>query len=248
MTSLNWYICLFGYASRQSMEIVDTISMTMPTMDSQTMTSIPITTTLLPTMKDIGHVENTISNDDGGDDEDEDDSLVKLKKRRRRRQRFTKRSRSPSSSSSSFQTRTGTANRTVLAITLFPNILRDFMNAGDDEVIATAANQAIKKLKSIDGQFSLINDTPERFNIINIVGPINSREKAREVADEIVRSRGEKPRTVAAHSCAIRECFDFAVDWDRFFSVEAVDHEVEIISSEFGGRTVYQLTKRQRHC
>ncbi len=120
------------------------------------------------------------------------------------------------------------------------------MNAGDDEVIATAANQAIKKLKSMDGQFSLINDTPERFNIINVVGPIESREKAREVADEIVRSRGERPRTAAAHSCAIREHLDFSVDWDRFFAVEASDHDVEIVSSEFGGKTLYRLTKRQR--
>lgn len=135
----------------------------------------------------------------------------------------------------------------MLAITLFPNVLRDFMNAGEDEVIATAANQAIKKLKSIDShQISLINDTPERFNIISIVGPIDSRERAREVANEIVRSRGERPRTAAAHACAIRENIDFAVDWERFFSVEAVDYNVEILSSDFGGKTLYQLTKRQR--
>lgn len=209
MSSLNWYICLFGYAARH----LPLPSRATPKSEKSLSPSSPMM---------------SISIDD--DNNDDDDDAASLKKKRQR----------------STRTRSKTVNRTVLAITLFPTCLRDFMNSGEDEVISTAINRAIKDLRSIDGQFFLINDTPERFNIINIVGPVDDITKARNIAEEIVKSRGERPRTSAAHTCAVKESLGFAVDWTRFFAVESVENDVTILSTRFGGPTRYKITKRQR--
>lgn len=212
MSSLSWYICLFGYALRQmppGMEM-------MGTMES------PIRRTTKKSKKKATAASSSDESDEGA-----------TAKRRRRAE-------------ASMRARAKTVNRTVLAITLFPICLRNFMNSGEDEAISAAVANAIKDLRGIDGQFSQINDTPERFNIINLVGPIDDIAKARKIADEIVKSRGERPRTKTAHICAVRENLGFAVDWERFFSLEAMDNDVEIVSTKFGGPTRYRVTKRQR--
>lgn len=241
--SLHWYVCLFGYASRPETMEPTTLSVRM--MGAETIAQSSITSSTTQQMKkrqrEKKPTDSELSMDDDNDEETTSSSSLTLltttKKKKKKKTWSTETTPRP---------RTKTVNRTVLAITLFPTSLRDYMNAGDDEVISTSVNQGIKKLKSIDGQFFKINDTPERFNIINIVGPVDDIVKARQLADEIVKSRGERPRTVAAHTCATRENLEFAVDWQRFFSVEAVDHDVEVLSSSKGGTTRYKLTKKKR--
>lgn len=145
-----------------------------------------------------------------------------------------------------------TENRTLLAVTMFPYLLRWFMNAGEDRSINVSVFKSFERLKKIgtvnvedlERTGSVVYN---KFDIICMLGPIRGKETAFKIVDKVFKNRGERSRRKALKSTAMRKGITYIRNRERKESERsaAVAKKVKSMSGSFDGAAT-SLKRTQR--
>lgn len=129
-------------------------------------------------------------------------------------------------------------------MTAKPCALLTLMNASTENYIADAAEKAVKLLATNCETVYSSMPTPQRFDFICVLGPVEDAALARTITHQWIRSRGGFPRTTRAQILAQHYGIGFVPNAEAIYALGNNNVSVKILSSSSSGSTLEITPKK----